>query len=72
MKITSVKSREVIDSRGNPTVEVDVVADGGRGQEEDADGATHRRIILLPENRAIVCCSGSGASPWKPERQNQN
>ncbi|HXG60252.1 MAG TPA: phosphopyruvate hydratase [Planctomycetota bacterium] len=29
MKITAVKGREVLDSRGNPTVEVDVTVDGG-------------------------------------------
>src|SRR5215475_2741334 len=29
MKITRVHGREILDSRGNPTVEVDVVFDGG-------------------------------------------
>ena len=29
MKITSVHAREILDSRGNPTVEVDVTLDGG-------------------------------------------
>ena len=29
MKITSVHAREILDSRGNPTVEVDVVLEGG-------------------------------------------
>ncbi len=29
MKIQSVHGREILDSRGNPTVEVDVVLDGG-------------------------------------------
>ena len=29
MKITSIHGREILDSRGNPTVEVDVVLDGG-------------------------------------------
>jgi enolase len=29
MKITAVKGREVLDSRGNPTVEVDVTVEGG-------------------------------------------
>lgn len=29
MKITSVKGREILDSRGNPTVEVDVTLEGG-------------------------------------------
>ncbi len=29
MKITAVHGREILDSRGNPTVEVDVTLDGG-------------------------------------------
>ena len=29
MKITRVHGREILDSRGNPTVEVDVTLDGG-------------------------------------------
>lgn len=29
MKITDVKAREILDSRGNPTVEVDVVLEDG-------------------------------------------
>ena len=29
MKIAEVHGREVLDSRGNPTVEVDVVLEGG-------------------------------------------
>jgi enolase len=29
VKIVSVKGREILDSRGNPTVEVDVTLDGG-------------------------------------------
>jgi enolase len=40
MKITSVKSREVIDSRGNPTVEVDVVANGSLGRAIVPSGAS--------------------------------
>lgn len=31
-KIKSVKARQIIDSRGNPTVEVDLVTDGADGQ----------------------------------------
>ena len=31
MKITRVHGREILDSRGNPTVEVDVALDGGMG-----------------------------------------
>src|SRR5881394_776806 len=40
MKITAVKSREVIDSRGNPTVEVDVVAGGSKGRAIVPSGAS--------------------------------
>src|SRR5918911_1126445 len=29
MKISSVRAREILDSRGNPTVEVDVTLEGG-------------------------------------------
>src|SRR6266850_2354943 len=29
VKITSVRAREILDSRGNPTVEVDVALEGG-------------------------------------------
>ncbi|BCJ39900.1 enolase 2 [Actinoplanes ianthinogenes] len=39
--ITSVHAREIIDSRGNPTVEVDVVlADGARGRAAVPSGAS--------------------------------
>jgi enolase len=40
MRITAVKSREVIDSRGNPTVEVDVVAAGSLGRAIVPSGAS--------------------------------
>ncbi len=40
MKISSVKGREVIDSRGNPTVEVDVVAGGALGRAMVPSGAS--------------------------------
>ena len=29
MKITAIRAREILDSRGNPTVEVDVSLEGG-------------------------------------------
>src|SRR5688572_10203562 len=31
MQITNIKAREVLDSRGNPTVEVDCLLEGGAG-----------------------------------------
>ncbi len=41
MKITDVKGREILDSRGNPTVEVDVVLEGGaRGRAAVPSGAS--------------------------------
>ena len=30
MKIAEIKGREILDSRGNPTVEVDVILESGR------------------------------------------
>lgn len=40
MEITEVLAREVLDSRGNPTVEVDVIADCGRGRAAASSGAS--------------------------------
>lgn len=41
MKITKVHAREILDSRGNPTVEVDVTLDGGAfGRAEVPSGAS--------------------------------
>jgi enolase len=40
MKIQSVKAREVLDSRGNPTVEADVVVDGVLGRAAVPSGAS--------------------------------
>ncbi len=40
VKITAVKAREVLDSRGNPTVEVDVVAGGVLGRAIVPSGAS--------------------------------
>jgi enolase len=40
MKITAVRAREVIDSRGNPTVEVDVEAGGAMGRAAVPSGAS--------------------------------
>lgn len=40
-KITGVKAREILDSRGNPTVEVDVTLDdGSMGRAAVASGAS--------------------------------
>ena len=40
MKITSIKAREILDSRGNPTVEVDAWADGVLGRAAVPSGAS--------------------------------
>ncbi|MDD5340088.1 MAG: phosphopyruvate hydratase [Candidatus ainarchaeum sp.] len=40
MKIEAVWAREILDSRGNPTVEVDVVAEGGFGSAAAPSGAS--------------------------------
>ncbi|MCA1584055.1 MAG: phosphopyruvate hydratase [Acidobacteria bacterium] len=41
MKISEIKAREILDSRGNPTVEVDVVLEGGaRGRAAVPSGAS--------------------------------
>ena len=40
MKITSVHAREILDSRGNPTVEVDVTLEGGMGRAAVPSGAS--------------------------------
>jgi enolase len=41
MKIVDIKGREILDSRGNPTVEVDVVLEGGaRGRAAVPSGAS--------------------------------
>ncbi|MEM3625021.1 MAG: phosphopyruvate hydratase, partial [Candidatus Bilamarchaeaceae archaeon] len=40
MKIIGVFGREILDSRGNPTVEVDVIAQGGVGSAAAPSGAS--------------------------------
>src|SRR5262245_43286602 len=40
MKIAAIRAREVLDSRGNPTVEVDVTADGVLGRAAVPSGAS--------------------------------
>ncbi|MCK4318963.1 phosphopyruvate hydratase [Candidatus Micrarchaeota archaeon] len=40
MKITEIKGREIIDSRGNPTVEVEVSTEKGRGKAAAPSGAS--------------------------------
>jgi enolase len=40
MKITAIHAREILDSRGNPTVEVDVSVEGGFGRAAVPSGAS--------------------------------
>ena len=41
MKIAKIKGREILDSRGNPTVEVDVTLEsGGMGRASVLSGAS--------------------------------
>jgi enolase len=40
LKITRVNGREILDSRGNPTVEVDMVVEGGAGRAAVPSGAS--------------------------------
>ena len=48
-KITSVKIRKVIDSRGNPTVEVDLVADGKSFGRAAAPGGASKGIFEVKD-----------------------
>ena len=40
--ITEVKAREILDSRGNPTIEVDVILDVRDGTSRDPIGSVRR------------------------------
>ena len=40
MKITKVHAREILDSRGNPTIEVDVFTENGSGSAAAPSGAS--------------------------------
>ena len=53
MNIADVRGREILDSRGNPTVEVEVVLEGGaRGRASVPSGAsTGEREALLRRKR---------------------
>ena len=55
MKITDIKAREILDSRGNPTVEVDVyLEDGVMGRAAVPSGAStgEREALELRDNEA--------------------
>lgn len=62
--ITEVKGREILDSRGNPTVEADVILeDGSFGRASVPSGAstgTHEAVEMRDENKARY--SGKGVT----------
>ena len=64
MKIIDVRGREILDSRGNPTVEVEVTLDGGaRGRAGGAVGRVDRRArSARAARRRQVALSGQGRS----------
>ena len=55
MKIASIKGREILDSRGNPTIEVDVMLENGiLGRASVPSGAStgeHEALELRDHNR---------------------
>ena len=58
MKITNVIGREVLDSRGNPTVEVDVILENGiKGRAIVPSGASTgvREALELRDNDNTRC-----------------
>ena len=64
MKILEIKGREILDSRGNPTVEVDVILDGGaRGRAAVPSGAsTGEREALELRDGEATRYGGKGVS----------
>src|SRR5687768_7804748 len=57
MKITRIKARQILDSRGNPTIEADVyLEDGSMGRAAAPSGAstgTHEALELRDNNSKI-------------------
>jgi enolase len=70
LKIAKVHGREILDSRGNPTVEVDVtLADGAFGRAAVPSGAsTGEREALELRDGAPSTSSESSRAPSKEER----
>ena len=61
MKIKKVVAREVLDSRGNPTIEVDVLTDYSMGRAAIPSGAstgTHEAIELRDDDVSRYCGKG--------------
>ena len=59
MKIAEIKGREILDSRGNPTVEVDVILESGiMGRASVPSGAStgeHEALELRGQRRIKSC-----------------
>jgi len=61
MKILAIHAREILDSRGNPTVEVDVRVEGGFGRAAVPSGAsTGEREALELRDRDKSRYQGKG------------
>lgn len=64
MKITQIKARQILDSRGNPTVEADVyLEDGSMGRAAAPSGAstgTHEALELRDNNSKVYNGKGVG------------
>ena len=61
MKIIDVKGREILDSRGNPTVEVDVILENGvRGRAAVPSGAStgEREALEMRDGGDRYCGKG--------------
>ena len=74
MKIIDVRGREILDSRGNPTVEVEVTLDGGaRGRAGGAVGRVDRRArSARAARRRQVALSRQGRSKGRRQRQRRD
>ena len=70
MKITKVRAREILDSRGNPTVEVDVTLDDGAfGRAAVPSGAsTGEREALELRDGDKSRYNGKGVRKARPEQ----
>src|SRR5579872_4129277 len=70
MKITSVHAREILDSRGNPTVEADVTLAGGAfGRAAVPSGAsTGEREALELRDGDPSTSSGSSRAPSRDDK----
>jgi enolase len=73
MKILAIHAREILDSRGNPTVEVDVRVEGGFGRAAVPSGAsTGEREALELRDGDKSRYQGKGRSHGGRERQRRN